>query len=210
MVLSSPQRRGDGRGGAPAGDLAQTIITKRAEEDHSTLKSALITLVAAGYAAPHAAPARAASGIDRGALLRRVDTWPDGSIRRGEGPLAAYSVTVIYNRLVRQAFEKKLSGAIGENELERWVPWRDSGGRYPLDLHRVPIDEVEKRVRITGVLVADDLAYTFLRWPRLSHSAPPPPLPLSRIGQDRGRKAAWAAGNATRRSWSRRTARSRS
>lgn len=32
---------------------------------------------------------------------------------------------------------------------------RDSGGRYRLDLHRVPIDEVEKRVRMTGVLIAD-------------------------------------------------------
>jgi len=34
---------------------------------------------------------------------------------------------------------------------------RDSGGRYRLDLHRVPVDEVEKRVRIAGVLVADGL-----------------------------------------------------
>jgi hypothetical protein len=34
---------------------------------------------------------------------------------------------------------------------------RDSGGRYRLDLHRVPVDEVEKRVRILGTLVSDDL-----------------------------------------------------
>lgn len=34
---------------------------------------------------------------------------------------------------------------------------RDVGGRFRLDLHRVPVDEVEKRVRIRGVLVADDL-----------------------------------------------------
>jgi hypothetical protein len=34
---------------------------------------------------------------------------------------------------------------------------RDSGGRYRLDLHRVPVDKVEKRVRIAGVLVADGL-----------------------------------------------------
>ena len=34
---------------------------------------------------------------------------------------------------------------------------RDSGGRYRLDLHRVPVDEMEKRVRITGVLVAEAL-----------------------------------------------------
>jgi len=34
---------------------------------------------------------------------------------------------------------------------------RDAGGAYRLDLHRVPVDRVGKRVRITGVLVADDL-----------------------------------------------------
>lgn len=34
---------------------------------------------------------------------------------------------------------------------------RDAGGRFRLDLHRVPVDEVEKRVRVRGVLVADDL-----------------------------------------------------
>lgn len=34
---------------------------------------------------------------------------------------------------------------------------RDSGGRYRLDLHRVPVDHVEKRVRITGTLVEADL-----------------------------------------------------
>jgi Protein of unknown function (DUF5818) len=34
---------------------------------------------------------------------------------------------------------------------------RDSGGRWKLDLHRVPIDHVEKRVRISGVIVADGL-----------------------------------------------------
>lgn len=34
---------------------------------------------------------------------------------------------------------------------------RDVGGRWKLDLHRVPVDHVEKRVRIVGVIVADDL-----------------------------------------------------
>lgn len=34
---------------------------------------------------------------------------------------------------------------------------RDSCGRWKLDLHRVPIDHVEKRVRISGVIVADGL-----------------------------------------------------
>ena len=30
---------------------------------------------------------------------------------------------------------------------------RDAGGRYRLDLPRVPVDEVEKRVRIVGALL---------------------------------------------------------
>ena len=34
---------------------------------------------------------------------------------------------------------------------------RDTGGRYRLDLHRAPVDHVEKRVRVIGVLVADNL-----------------------------------------------------
>ena len=34
---------------------------------------------------------------------------------------------------------------------------RDAGGRYRLDLHRVPVDHLEKRVKITGTLVADGL-----------------------------------------------------
>ena len=34
---------------------------------------------------------------------------------------------------------------------------RDAGGRYQLHLHRVPVDEVEKRVRIVGTLVGADL-----------------------------------------------------
>lgn len=34
---------------------------------------------------------------------------------------------------------------------------RDLGGRWKLDLHGVPVDFVEKRVRITGVVVSDDL-----------------------------------------------------
>ncbi|HEV7313700.1 DUF5818 domain-containing protein [Sphingopyxis sp.] len=34
---------------------------------------------------------------------------------------------------------------------------RDLGGRWRLDLRRTPVDHVEKRVRITGTLVGDDL-----------------------------------------------------
>lgn len=34
---------------------------------------------------------------------------------------------------------------------------RDLGGRWKLDLHRVPIDHVEKRVRISGIVVAEGL-----------------------------------------------------
>lgn len=34
---------------------------------------------------------------------------------------------------------------------------RDAGGLYRLDLLRVPVDEVEKHVRIVGILVGDGL-----------------------------------------------------
>lgn len=34
---------------------------------------------------------------------------------------------------------------------------RDLGGRWMLDLHRVPVDHVEKRVKITGIQVSDHL-----------------------------------------------------
>jgi len=34
---------------------------------------------------------------------------------------------------------------------------RDAGGRYQLELQRTPVDLVEKRVRLIGVLVAPDL-----------------------------------------------------
>lgn len=34
---------------------------------------------------------------------------------------------------------------------------RDLGGRYQLELHRTPVDLVEKRVRLTGTLIGHDL-----------------------------------------------------
>lgn len=34
---------------------------------------------------------------------------------------------------------------------------RDLGGRWMLDMHRVPFDHVEKRVRISGTVVAEGL-----------------------------------------------------
>jgi len=34
---------------------------------------------------------------------------------------------------------------------------RDQGGRWKLDLHRVPVEHVEKRVRVSGVVVGDGL-----------------------------------------------------
>jgi hypothetical protein len=34
---------------------------------------------------------------------------------------------------------------------------RDAGGRYQLELPRTPVDLVEKRVRLIGTLVGDDL-----------------------------------------------------
>lgn len=37
---------------------------------------------------------------------------------------------------------------------------RDLGGRYELELHRTPVDLVEKRVRLLGTLVGPDLVNT--------------------------------------------------
>ena len=34
---------------------------------------------------------------------------------------------------------------------------RDAGGRYLLELHRTPVDLVEKRVRLRGTMVGADL-----------------------------------------------------
>jgi integrase len=65
---------------------------------------------------------RLAARIERGALFRRVDTYFDGSIRgAGEGPLNPGTISLIYKRLVRQAFDRKLLGAMGEKELERLI-----------------------------------------------------------------------------------------
>ncbi len=65
---------------------------------------------------------RERSAIDRGALLRRVETHFDGSVRTvGEGALNPGSIGLIYKRLIRAAFDKKLLGSMSEAELERWV-----------------------------------------------------------------------------------------
>ena len=57
-----------------------------------------------------------------GALFRRVEMHLDGSPRTvGQGALHPNSITLIYRRLIRAAFEKKLLGAIGESEVLRWI-----------------------------------------------------------------------------------------
>jgi len=33
---------------------------------------------------------------------------------------------------------------------------RDQGGRFRLDLHRTPVDQVEKRVRVVGIYVGEE------------------------------------------------------
>lgn len=34
---------------------------------------------------------------------------------------------------------------------------RDAGGRFLLDLRRAPVDEIEKRVRVIGTYIGDEL-----------------------------------------------------
>lgn len=65
---------------------------------------------------------RDASHIDRGALFRRVETHFDGSVRSvGRAGLHPNSITLIYKRLIRAAFDKKLLGPLSEAELKRWL-----------------------------------------------------------------------------------------
>ena len=63
-----------------------------------------------------------AGGVARGALFRRVKTHFDGSARCvGERGLHPNSITLVYRRLIRSAWDRKLLGAMPEAELDRWV-----------------------------------------------------------------------------------------
>jgi integrase len=65
---------------------------------------------------------RDAGHIDQGALFRRVETHFDGSVRTvGQGGLHPNSITLIYRRLIRAAYDRKLLGALSEKELKRWL-----------------------------------------------------------------------------------------
>jgi len=65
---------------------------------------------------------RDVGGIDKGALLRRVTTHFDGSIDKiGAERLHANSITLIYKRLIRRAWEKGLLGEMSEKERDRWL-----------------------------------------------------------------------------------------
>lgn len=65
---------------------------------------------------------REKAGIRRGPLFRRVETHFDGSVAAiGTERLHPNSITLIYRRVIRAAWAKKLLGPISEAELERWV-----------------------------------------------------------------------------------------
>lgn len=65
---------------------------------------------------------RDAAQIDRGVLFRRVETHFDGTVRSvGRTGLHPNSITLIYKRLIRAAFDKKLLGPLSEAELKRWL-----------------------------------------------------------------------------------------
>jgi len=65
---------------------------------------------------------RTAARIERGALFRRVETYFDGSVRGvGNSALHPGSITLIYKRLIRQAFDKKLLGAMTEWDVARAI-----------------------------------------------------------------------------------------
>ena len=63
---------------------------------------------------------RAASGVERGPLLRRVLTHFDGSVDKvGALRLHPNSIGLIYKRLVRAAWNKRLLGEMSEAELDK-------------------------------------------------------------------------------------------
>lgn len=65
---------------------------------------------------------RKAAVVERGPLFRRVDCYPDGSVRgAGDKALHPNSITIIYQRLIRAAHERGLLGAMGDKELARWL-----------------------------------------------------------------------------------------
>lgn len=65
---------------------------------------------------------RDAAAIDKGPLLRRVTTHFDGSIESiGAGRLHPNSITLIYKRLIRRAWERGLLGEMSEAERDRWL-----------------------------------------------------------------------------------------
>ncbi|MFD1960433.1 tyrosine-type recombinase/integrase [Novosphingobium panipatense] len=65
---------------------------------------------------------RDAGHVDCGALFRRVETHFDGSVRSvGRAGLHPNSITLIYKRLIRSAFDKKLLGPLTDAELKRWL-----------------------------------------------------------------------------------------
>lgn len=51
-----------------------------------------------------------------------METYFDGGVRSvGEGALHPNTITLIYKRLIRAAFDKKLLGSVSEAEVERWI-----------------------------------------------------------------------------------------
>jgi integrase len=103
----------------PDADGAGTLLIRGSKTDRDR-QGALAYLSPATMRA--IAQWRGQGQVERGALFRRVETHFDGSVRTvGAGPLHPNTITLIYKRLIRAAFAKKLLGAVSEAELERWV-----------------------------------------------------------------------------------------
>ncbi len=65
---------------------------------------------------------RRESGVERGPLFRRVETYFDGTVRSA-GPAALHpnSISLIYRRLIRDGVARRLFGEISEAEVARWL-----------------------------------------------------------------------------------------
>lgn len=103
----------------PDGEGAGTLLIPKSKTDRDG-EGALAFLSPATMRAVRAW--REAGQIDKGALFRRIEAYLDGSPRTiGKGALHPGSITLIYKRLIRRAFDRKLLGAMGEAEVERWI-----------------------------------------------------------------------------------------
>lgn len=113
VAIDCARVEGPDRDGAGALFIPSSKTDREGEGAYAYLAPATMRAIAAW---------REKAKIRSGPLFRRVETHFDGSVAAvGSAPLHPNSVTLIYRRLIRAAWEKKLLGPMSEAELERWL-----------------------------------------------------------------------------------------